>query len=120
MASLNPLTQEYNQIYDNTKSDLIQITDDKLRNILKDHISRLKKANDWLIPLSITITLLITFLTTDFSKDFLSISKSIWQGLFIIIFIISIIWLIIAIINTIKQRKSIGIECLLDEIKNKN
>lgn len=104
----------------NVKSDLIHITDDKLRNILRDFVPNAKKINDWLTPLSIVVTLLITFLTTDFSKDFLGIPKSLWSVIFIVVFGISIIWLIVAIINAFKLRKITSIDYLIDKIKNKN
>jgi hypothetical protein len=121
MSILNSPNPDFiNQVYANTKSDLIQITDDKLRNILKDFIARVKKINDWLVPFSICLTLLGTFLTADFSKDFLNLSKSIWEGLFILIFIISFVWLIISGFNAIKNTKSTDIECLINEIKNIN
>lgn len=108
------------RIYTNTKSDIIQITEDKLKNILKDFVIRVKKVNDWLIPFSIELTLLITFLTTDFSKDFLSISKTTWSGIFKLLFIIFFLWLIVAVSNAMRNRNKTSIGYLLDEIKNKN
>jgi hypothetical protein len=109
-----------NEEYANVKSDLIHITDDKLRNILNGFVSKVKKGKDWLTPFSIALTLVITFLTTDFSKDFLGISKSIWSLIFIGAFVASIIWLIISIINSLRLRKLTNIEYLIDRIKNKN
>ena len=108
------------RVYANTKSDLIQITDDKLKNILKDFISKVKKLNDWVVPFSIALTLLLTFLTTEFSKDFMNISKTTWSGIFKIAFFGSIIWLIISAVNSLIQKKKTNIQYLLDEIKNKN
>lgn len=107
-----------NRVYANTKSDLIEITDDKLRLILSDFIERIKKTHDWLIPFSILLTLIITFLTTEFSKDFLGISRSTWSTIFILIFIISVIWLIISTFNCIYKKRLNTLENLIDRIKN--
>jgi hypothetical protein len=109
-----------NKEYANVKSDIIHITDDKLINILKEFIHRLRKAHDYLTPLSISLTMFITFLTTEFSKDFIGVSKSIWSNIFVIFFIVSLFWLFKSVINSIRYRKTIKIEYLIDKIKNKN
>lgn len=109
-----------NRVFTNTKSDLIEITDDKLKIILSEFIARIKKTNDWLIPFSIFLTLIITFLTTEFSKDFLGISRSFWSTFFILIFFISLIWLIISAINCINKRRLNTLDNLIDQIKNGN
>jgi hypothetical protein len=115
-----PNSEFVNVEYANVKSDLIHITDDKLRNILNEFIRNLKKTIDWLTPFSIVLTLLITFLTTDFSKDFLGISKSIWSVIFVLTFAASLIWLLISISNCYRLRKITKIDYLLDRIKNIN
>lgn len=107
-----------NRVYTNTKSDLIEITDDKLKLILSDFIKRIKKTHDWLIPFSILLTLLITFLTTEFSIDFLGISRSTWSTIFILIFIISVIWLFISAFNCINKKRLNTLENLIAQIKN--
>jgi hypothetical protein len=106
--------------YANVKSDIILITEDKLRNILNDYFQKFKKAYDYLTPLSISLTILITFLTTEFSKDFLGISKSNWSFIFIICFAISILWMGKSLFFSVKYRKTIRIDNLVDRIKNKN
>jgi hypothetical protein len=113
-------TRFVNKVYANTQSNLIEITEDKLKIILIDFIVRVRKSQDWLIPFSIFLTLLITFLTTDFSKDFLAIPKTIWAILFELVFIASIIWLIISLYQSFSNRKSIKIDNLLEIIKNEN
>jgi len=113
-------TRFVNKVYANTQSDLIEITDDKLRIILTDFIAKVKKSQDWLIPFSIFLTLLITFLTTDFSKDFLSIPKSTWAIIFKIAFFASVVWSIISLWQCLNYRKTVQIDNLLEIIKNKN
>ena len=44
----------------NIKSDFIEITHDKLENILLKHLHRLKYRREWVAPLSIFITLLVS------------------------------------------------------------
>ena len=109
-----------NMEYENVKTDLIHITDDKLKNIMNDYISNLKKTLDWLTPFSLSLTLLITFLTTEFSKDFLGISKSFWSYIFITAFIGSLVGLIASLTNCCLLRKTTKLDYLIDRIKNKN
>ena len=46
--SLNPSSKFINQVRSNTKSDLIEITEDKLENILIKFIEKFKKMFDFI------------------------------------------------------------------------
>jgi L-fucose isomerase-like protein len=54
----------------NVKSDLIEITHDKLENILLKYLKNLSIAKSWITPVSLGITLLIAKLTATFNKTF--------------------------------------------------
>ena len=106
-----------NQICTNTKSDLIEITEDKLENILIKFLSDYRNSTGWLTPLGIFLSLLITFLTAEF-KEFIGISKDIWCAIFYVTLVISFIWTIISSILALLNFKKTKIEHLITKIKN--
>jgi hypothetical protein len=106
-----------NQICSNTKSDLIEITEDKLENILIKFLSDYRNSTIWLTPFGIFLSLLLTFLTADF-KNFLNISKEIWYAIFYVTLAISLIWTLYSSIMAIINYKKTKIEYLITRIKN--
>ena len=106
-----------NERRNNTKSDLIEITEDKLENILLKHLNKLKKSQSWITPISLFITILVVLLTTEF-KEFLSLSKEIWKATFLISLVITFIWALKGIYNAIKCYKKNTIDFLIGQIKN--
>jgi len=107
----NPMVDQF---YDNTQSNIIRITDDKLKVILLENKETIVKNHDYLAPLTLIISLILTFCTTDF-KDFLSIGSASWKGLYLALTAGAVVWLII----TIRHRnKSITIDELITKIRN--
>jgi hypothetical protein len=102
----------------NTQSDLIEITEDKLENILLKFLNIFKKVRNWITPFSIFLTFLITILTANFDKNFLSISKEIWCAIFYCGLIGSFIWLLFSVFISIKYKNQGTLEYLLKTIKN--
>lgn len=121
VMATNPKSQPgsrfINQVCSNTKTDFIEITEDKLENILNKFLRDFKNASGWLTPLSIFITILITNLTADF-KEFLSVSKETWHAIFYLSLVLSFVWFVVKLISAIKNRKRIKIEYLISKIKN--
>jgi hypothetical protein len=117
-SGFNPQDKFINQVRTNTKSDLIEITEDKLENILLKHLDKLTKAKSWLTPSTLFITVLIVILTSTF-KDFLSVEKEVWKAMFIILLIVTFIWAIISISHSVRCSKTATIKFLIGEIKNK-
>lgn len=106
----NPLVKEF---YDNTQSNIIRITDDKLKVILLENKEMLVKNHYYIAPLTLFITMLLTFCTADF-KIFLSLSAETWKGFYLFLTIFSIVWLIIVLIRI---KKSITIDKLIGKIR---
>jgi uncharacterized membrane protein len=100
----------------NVKSDLIEITHDKLENILLKHLKNLDIRNSWITPASIFLTVLIARLTSTFN-DSLGIPKDVWNAFFLILMIVSGIWLIWRIIEIISCWKKSSVEYLINSIK---
>jgi hypothetical protein len=100
----------------NVKSDLIEITHDKLENILLKHLKNLDIRNSWITPASIFLTVLIVRLTSTFN-DALGIPKDVWNAFFLILMIGSAIWLIWRIVEIISCWKKSSVEYLINSIK---
>ena len=109
----NPMVDQF---YDNTQSNIIRITDDKLNVILLENKEAIEKRSNFLTPLTLLITLVLTFCTNDF-KDFLMIPKDAWQGFYMFCILGSAIWLIIEIR---KKKKVISVKELVERIRAQN
>ncbi len=59
----------------NVKSDLIEITEDKLENILLKHVQLLEVRKSWITPLSLFVAIMLTNLSATFG-DKLGIKRS--------------------------------------------
>lgn len=101
-------------VHTNTNQEIIQITDDKLRLILKDNLSKMEAKNDWIAPLSTLIAVITVFVSSDF-KDALMLPASTWRAIFIIIGVGSCAWLLKAIRSA---SKSPSLEAIVRQIKN--
>ena len=106
-----------NQIRSNVKSDLIEITADKLENILLKHMSKVGVRKSWLTPLALFLTVLLANLTATFSKKF-GIDGPVWQAIFILGTIVSLVWLLFIIFRIWACWKTCSLEHLISIIKN--
>lgn len=101
----------------NIKSDLIEITEVILENILLKHLNKLEIRKSWIAPLSVFIAVLLAKLTTTFKTAF-GINASVWEALFLLIILISFIWLSVVIIKIIFCWKESSLDNLIKIIKN--
>lgn len=100
----------------NVKSDLIEITHDKLENILLKHLKNLDIRKSWVTPASIFLTVLVARLTSTFN-DSLGITKDVWNAFFLILLIASSIWLIWRTIEIFSCLSKSSIDFLIKTIK---
>lgn len=107
------------EVRTNTQSELIEITEDKLENILLKHLNKLNKIKGWVTPISLLVTILIVLLTADF-KSFFGMNEEVWNAIFVVSLIVTLIWSIKAIFKAIKYSKNSTISFLINEIKNTN
>lgn len=68
MALLDDKTIEIDATISITETNLIKITEDKLKLVLYEHIEKLRKSKEWLAALSFSVTILLVLLTSNF-KD---------------------------------------------------
>ncbi len=115
--SLSSDNRFIDQIRSNVKSDLIEITSDKLENILLKHIERIGLKRSWVTPCTLLITAILAVTTATFSKRF-GIEGSVWQAIFVLISLIASVWFIVAIIRIFFCWKTCSIEYLIDLVKN--
>lgn len=101
----------------NIKSDYIEITEDKLENILMKHLNTLGIHKAWITPLSLLITVLVASMTATFSKTF-GIEGPEWKALFHIATLASAGWLLIVLLRWCCCRKTCTLEHLISIIKN--
>jgi hypothetical protein len=94
----NPMVDQF---YDNTQSNVIRITEDKLKVILLENKELIDKKSNFWTPLVLLITLILALCTTEF-KSFLTIPKEYWGGFFMFCTVGSVIWLGIELKNTKK------------------
>lgn len=101
----------------NVKTDLIEITGDKLEVILLKHESNLGKRTAWITPLSLFVSVLLTLLTATFN-DMFGLLASEWKALFVISGALSIAWLGISLIRLYTCWRDCSIGNLIAIIKN--
>lgn len=106
-------TVNIEKIHSNLEQQVIQITEDKLKLILNEHIQFMEKKSSWIAPFSIIVTLMVVFSTTNFIDAMLSADT--WKAIFVITLILTIIWLIKSLYMIYKAKT---LEDLINKIKN--
>ncbi len=105
-------------LYTNVKSDIIQITHDKLENVLIKFYQNYPLRMAWFNPFSLAIALLLTLSTTDFKANALGLDAATWKSIFHLMLIASVIWLGYNLFRLFKSRKKISLVYLIAQIKN--
>jgi hypothetical protein len=118
LSTENKMVKEY---YENTQSNVIKITEDKLRLILIENKGALNEKKDYIGPLILMITILLIFCTTEFKFDH-SISvfdfknnMILYLGFLFIALFKSIQWFYSALKNSIKV---VSIDDLIFKVRN--
>lgn len=85
-------TVEVTDVHSNLNQEVIKITTDKLKLILKDYLWQLEKKREWIAPLGIFITIVVVLSTTKFQDAYFS--PDTWKAIFIISALLSGGWLV--------------------------
>lgn len=104
-------------VYNNTSQNLIRITEDKLENILINHISNVRKEGDWKAPLGIIVSIVLALISAQF-QDALFLEAAVWKAVFIISLILSLVWFGCKVYYCVNIDSSL--KTLMDKIKNVN
>ncbi|EHK8978240.1 hypothetical protein M5216_004482 [Vibrio vulnificus] len=105
-------TVEVTNVHSNLNQEVIKITTDKLKLILKDYLTLMEKKRDWIAPLGIFLTIVVVLSTTTFKVAYFSAET--WEAIFIISAFLSGSWLVKALWTAIK---SPSIEDVVEKIK---
>lgn len=100
----------------NIKSDLIEITEDKLENILLKHLKKMGTRRGWLAPLGLFISVVLANVSATFNEKF-GVSASTWEAVFILALIASGIWLVVSIVLLWANWKESSTDSLICRIK---
>ena len=106
--------------YANLKSDVLEITHDKLENILLKFYQRHSLRTAWFNPLSLAAGLALTLSTADFKPSALGVDGPTWKAMFVLGLIASLGWFIYMIGKLMVCWKETSIESLIDRIKNRS
>ena len=87
----------------NVSSDIIRITEDKLRLKVADFEKSVVHCYDWVGSVGIVITIALALLTTDF-KDRFGLKAETWNAIFFIILIVAIAYGIYTIIKPFNRK----------------
>lgn len=105
-----------NEKRSNVKSDLIEITEDKLENILLKHLKKMGTRTSWLAPLGLFISVMLANISADFSEKY-GVPASTWEALFILAAIGSAVWLVVSLIAMCIYWQESSTDYLINQIK---
>jgi hypothetical protein len=104
--------------YANLRSDVIEITHDKLENVLLKFYERHTFRSSWFNPLSLGIGVALTLSTADFKAQALGLDGATWRAVFVIALFSSVLWLAYNLITLARCWKETSLEFLINKIKN--
>jgi hypothetical protein len=79
-------------VHSNLAQEIIVITEDRLRLVIKDHLEKIEEKKAWHAPLGVLLAIVAAFVTADFRDAYFKAPT--WQALFLITGVLSLIWLI--------------------------
>ena len=104
--------------YANVKSDVVEITHDKLENVLLKFYQKHLLRTAWFNPLSLGIGLALTLTTAEFKATALGIEGATWRAIFIFALVTSTAWLAFSLFRLAASWRETSIDYLINRIKN--
>lgn len=104
--------------YANLKSDVVEITHDKLENVLLKFYQFHLLRSAWFNPLSIVIGVALTLTTAEFKATALGADGPTWKAVFMLALLASAIWLVVSLVKLAFHWKETSINFLINRIKN--
>lgn len=119
MSKFTPATGEkriieVDNIHDNSGTDIIMITTEKMQLILVESKNSFRAKDSWIAPLGVFLTIVLVLLTADFKSKF-GFQPEFWSAIFWISAAISLF----ATIYLYLKRGKIEIEDIMERIKTK-
>jgi hypothetical protein len=117
-AHYSPADSKFvDQVRSNVKTDLVEITADKLENILLKHVKSLGAKWAWVTPLSLFLTALGVVLTATFTDKF-GMPAAVWQALFLLLTAGAGVWLLVALVRLCFVWRTCTTDFLISVMKN--
>jgi hypothetical protein len=101
-------------VHSNLDQEIIQITEDKIRLVLNDHLKKLQDKQRWIAPLGICLTVFITLVTSTFKDT--GLKAATWEAIFWLVGMGSLLWFVVTAIGALR---SPTIDDVVERIKNK-
>lgn len=101
----------------NVKSDLIEITEDKLENILLKYIQNIELRKRWVLPFGLLVSVALTLTSAKF-QDGLGISAATWNAVFLVLAALSVAWLLFDLLQLTRCWSKSTLDYLIRTIKN--
>lgn len=111
-VQLNQIT--VSTIHVNTEQTLVQITEDKLRLVLLEHLGRFEAKRRWHVPLGVLLALIPVLITSEF-KDVATVDKATWKAFFMFATVAAAAWLVATLRSAFT---SASIDLLVERLKN--
>ncbi len=89
-GNYSPTKSQNTIVHSNLDQDIIQVTEDRLRLVLKEHIERAEERKSWIAPLSTLIAIITSFVTADFRDAYFKAAT--WQAVFFLSLLLSVGW----------------------------
>ena len=102
-------------VHSNLDQEIIQITEDRLRLVMKDHLEIIEEKKAWHAPLGVLLAIVAAFVTADFRDAYFKAAT--WQAVFLITGVLSLIWLIKTIL---RAANSPSIDDIVSKIKTRS
>lgn len=102
-------------VHSNLDQEIIQITEDRLRLVLKNHLEFVEEKKAWHAPLGVLIAIVAAFVTADFRDAYFKAAT--WQAVFLITGFLSFFWLINALYRAVTSPK---IDDIVSKIKTRS
>lgn len=102
-------------VHSNLDQEIIQITEDKLRLVLKEHIELVERRKEWIAPLGVLMAVVTAFVTSTFRDAYLKAAT--WEAVFLVTGVLSAAWLVRSIRLAFLSPSA---DDLVQKIKNKS
>lgn len=106
-----------NTFYKNIDQEIIVISEDKARLLLRDYQSTLRSKRNWVAPATTGASLLTAVISVDKFKDKFSIPAATWEAIIYIGLALTFIWLCYVCVKWIKHKNKGGIDFLVTQLK---
>jgi hypothetical protein len=100
-------------VHSNLDQEIIQVTEDKLRLVLNEHVTQAEQRKAWIAPLSLLVAIVTIFATSNFKDAFFKAPT--WEAIFFITGVLSAGWLAL---TALQAAKSPTVQDIVEKIKN--